>query len=210
MHHDPTTTCPRCWAQAAPDPCVLCDGAGTIRDPALSPHFRLSELVHTSHRRFPNDPGPEAILNLRRLCAELLEPVRSRAGALRVTSGYRSQPLDAHVAGDAQWLTRLSAHALGAAADVVPVAWGVSLQAVVEAVLACGAAWDQAILEGGCAHLALLAPYGTVRQRRQVLVRLGAPAWLAWHVAGAPRGQEPGRFIYQQYTGTAEQLAAVA
>lgn len=207
---EPTTACPRCWGARLEVPCVLCDGRGEIRDPALSAHFKYSELVHTAHRRFANDPGPDEIGHLRRLCGELLEPVRARVGALRVTSGYRSPVLDAHVAGDPQWLTRRSAHSIGAAADVVPVAWGVSLQVVVEAVLACGAAWDQIILEGGCAHLGLLAPYGADRQRRQVLVRMGAPAWLAWHVAGAPRGQEPQRFLYAPYTGTPEQLALVA
>lgn len=194
------TVCPRCWGRqhepigGAGNPCLFCDGKGHVEDCDLSPHFTFGEMVATSHQEFANDPDVQQIEHLRRLCLDLLEPVRAIVGPLRVTSGYRSRSLDAHVAGP-EWLTtRLSAHAVGYAADVQPAAAGRELRDVVEAVLASGAAFDQTILEGGCAHLAIRSPVGE-RQRMMVMVRLP--------------GSAPGTFRYAAYTGDSDQLAAV-
>jgi hypothetical protein len=193
------TVCPRCWGRQfepsfAGNPCLLCDGRGHVEDCLLSPHFSFGELVATSHQEFANDPDALQIEHLRRLCLDLLEPVRAIVGPLRVTSGYRSRCLDAHVGGP-EWLTeRLSAHAVGYAADVQPVRSGAELRDVVEAVLACGKPFDQVILEGGCCHIAVRSPVGE-RQRMEVLVRLP--------------GVAPKTFRYARFTGESDQLAAV-
>lgn len=209
LRPDPMTECPACWGRNdGGERCQLCAGSGQVRDHLVSPHFRFSEMVGTAHRRFPNMPGPAEMGNLQRLCMELLEPVRELVGPLRVNSAYRTPELDAFVARDDSWLTRKSAHAIGAAADCVPTGWGVPLRAVVDAVLRLRIPFDQAILEGGCCHLALLAPVGGV-QRRQALVRVRPQAWLAW-LDGGRIGAEPTPWAYEGFTGSLDQTLRVA
>lgn len=179
-------TCPRCWGTGIEPPgnvapCLLCEGSGKVEDGQLSEHFRYSELVH-SHHGFANDPRVEYVERLRNLCRELLEPVRAKVGALRVTSGYRSQALDVVAdRGNTYWLSHISAHAAGWAADVQPMAAGVTLRDVMEA--AGAFALDQRILEGGCVHLAIYSPLPMPSggQRRQALVRLANPAHVYDH-----------------------------
>lgn len=80
----------------------------------LSPHFDLSELSPASM------PPPEAVERLRRLCVEVLEPVRSALGCpLRVTSGYRSVAHNRRIGG-----SRSSQHLRGEAADIIPLGVG--------------------------------------------------------------------------------------
>jgi hypothetical protein len=207
-----TCVCPRCWGAklVAPVParveleaCPLCTGAGYVEDPELSEHFRFSELVGSTtaaRLNMRNDPDSACLANLRRLCLELLEPLRELTGPLRVTSGYRTQALDVVAdSGNPRWLHELSAHAIGAAADVVPVDPSKSVKDVFDAVIAFGPEhlWDQAITEAGCAHVALLCPYGKNRQRREALVRI--------HNATPPPA-----FSYLVYDGTPEQWAKIA
>lgn len=79
-------------------------------------------MTRTS-KGLPNTPGPEAVANLTRLCADVLEPVRALLGVpLRVTSGYRSPEVNAAVKG-----SRTSQHMRGDAADVVPVGMDVEV-----------------------------------------------------------------------------------
>ena len=62
----------------------------------LSKNFTLNELCYSStalRLGINNDPSKEGILKLTLLAAELLQPIRDRIGALRVTSGYRSPQL---------------------------------------------------------------------------------------------------------------------
>ncbi len=185
--------CPRC--HGADKHCLLCNGRGSVDDCAFSPHFAYSELVHSSHKDIPNDPPPEAIENLRRLAIDLLEPVRAVVGPLRVTSAYRSRSLDAAVAGPEWESIKLSAHAIGAAADVVPQAAGKTLLDVIEAVRSIpNLQWDQTIIEGGCVHLGIYAPRGRVKQRRQINVRVRVHD--EWH--------------YEVFVGTPEQMSRVA
>ena len=59
----------------------------------LSKNFTLKELTYSStalRRGIDNEPSKEGILKLTLLATELLQPLRERLGALRVTSGYRS------------------------------------------------------------------------------------------------------------------------
>lgn len=199
--------CPRCHGAkkelpALVNECALCLGMGTIDDCQLSPHFKYSELVASSHKNFANDPNASQIGNLRALCQELLEPVRNAVGPMRVTSGYRSQNLDAFVAGP-PFDRQLSGHSIGAAADVQPLATGVTLKTIMDWVAFIGGLkFDQAIIEGGCVHLAIYAPYGSDRQRRQCFVRMVNPG----------RQDDPHAipFIYARYSGSPEQMALIA
>ena len=86
----------------------------------LSPHFLLEEFIisQTAERRgIDNTPTNQIVSRLRQLCAQILEPARVALGSLRISSGYRCPPLNAAVGG-----STTSAHVLGYAADVLPVA----------------------------------------------------------------------------------------
>lgn len=82
----------------------------------LTPHFSIEELTATS-TGLPNIPDLEAIHHLRRLCADVLEPIRDVWGPLRITSGYRSPEVNAAVDGSSP----TTAHVYGCAADIVPL-----------------------------------------------------------------------------------------
>lgn len=82
----------------------------------LSEHFSLEEMTRSGvalSRGIDNTPSPEAVENLRLLCLNVLEPVRRRFGAVRVTSGYRCPKLNKAVGG-----APLSQHLRGEAADI--------------------------------------------------------------------------------------------
>ena len=82
----------------------------------LSEHFSLEEMTRSGvalSRGIDNTPSPEAVENLRLLCLNVLEPVRRRFGAVRVTSGYRCPELNKAVGG-----APLSQHLRGEAADI--------------------------------------------------------------------------------------------
>ncbi len=85
-----------------------------------APHFTLAELTASSFAQtygLDNTPSPavrERLLELSRL---VLEPLRQRFGAIRVTSGYRSSELNWYVS-----LSRTSRHCRGEAADIMPLA----------------------------------------------------------------------------------------
>ena len=62
----------------------------------LSRNFTLQELTYSStalRLGIDNSPTNEGVLKLTLLAASLLQPLRERLGALRVTSGYRSAQL---------------------------------------------------------------------------------------------------------------------
>lgn len=81
----------------------------------LSPHFTLEELTVTT-TGLPNVPDDAAIHCLRRLCVDVLEPIRDVWGPLKVTSGYRSLAVNAASDGSSP----TTAHVYGCAADIVP------------------------------------------------------------------------------------------
>lgn len=171
-----TCTCPRCAGDKTTpggNTCLLCNGRGWVGDYHLSEHFMFSELVQ-GHQGFCNDPTPNAMEQLKALCAELLEPVHALVGPLRVTSGYRCPSYDAHVAGP-PFDRQLSGHSVGAAADVQPLTPGKTLKDVMDA--AASFKLDQRIIEGGCVHLAIYAPYPMNErlQRNQAFVRMLNP-----------------------------------
>lgn len=65
------------------------------RDGALSPHFMLSEFA----MRDGTLPPLGCVTALRRLCVEVLEPMRIVFGPCRVTSGYRTPEHNRRVGG---------------------------------------------------------------------------------------------------------------
>ena len=140
----------------------------------LSTNFTLEELTFSqiaARQGIDNTPEAIDIQNLRRLCAELLEPARAILRVpLHVDSGFRSPPLNAAVGGSA-----VSAHMAGLAADVIPI--GLSVEDAFHVLLASALRYDQLIFE--CRewlHLGL-AP-ATVTPRREALLATGhAGAW---------------------------------
>ena len=83
----------------------------------LSPHFALGEFINsgTALKRGINNVPQDiiVIVRLMTLCEEVLEPLRKRFGAIRITSGYRCHLLNLQVGGVIN-----SQHTLGEAADI--------------------------------------------------------------------------------------------
>ena len=81
----------------------------------LSPNFTLEELTATT-TGLVNKPDEHEAENLQRLARELLQPIRDKWGPLRITSGFRSWPVNSAVGG-----VNTSQHCFGEAADFQPV-----------------------------------------------------------------------------------------
>lgn len=83
----------------------------------LSTHFNLSELVHSTiakQKGIKNEPNESQVENLKRLCNEILEPVRAKLNVpLYISSGYRCERLNSAIGG-----SRSSQHCYGQAADI--------------------------------------------------------------------------------------------
>ena len=153
--------CPKCWGKSKT--CVRCKGAGRVPDEQLSPHFKLSELLASGTAKskgLDNDPSPEVLANLRRLCVEALEPIRAKVGPLKINSGYRSDAVNRAVGG-----STTSAHSFGLAADLHPAA---GCKKLMQQILASGVKLDQVIYERTWVHVGLLHP-ATKTQRGQAL-----------------------------------------
>jgi hypothetical protein len=139
---------------------------------AGAPHFTWAELTRSATAAawgLANDPGPAEASRLAALARGVLEPLRRRFGPLAVTSGYRSAELNWYVS-----LSRTSRHCTGEAADLKPLAPGVSLAAVALAA-AAELPVGQVIVEhppGGWVHLALARPQ---ERPRLFLQRPGSP-----------------------------------
>lgn len=88
-----------------------------MKDIQLSPHFKLSEFVKSSTasaRGIDNTPDEKQIANLKRLCQEVLEPLRQHFGVpITIGSGFRCPKLNAAVGG-----VKNSNHLTGCAADL--------------------------------------------------------------------------------------------
>lgn len=94
-----------------------------MNDILLSPHFRLSEFTRSAtaskyginNTLDPNNPlHAEIINNLRKLCVNVLEPLRVAMGVpITIGSGYRCTQLNKAVGGVAH-----SMHLTGLAADI--------------------------------------------------------------------------------------------
>ena len=83
----------------------------------LSANFQLSELVKSQvaeRKGIPNNPSPSHIDNLKALCVNVLQPIRSHFDApVLISSGYRSGELCIAIGSKPT-----SQHAEGKAADL--------------------------------------------------------------------------------------------
>ena len=82
----------------------------------LSEHFRLREFLISAtaiRHAIDNTPSEADVERMTQLCRHVLEPLRRRFGALRLTSGYRSAELNRLVGGSPS-----SQHMRGEAADI--------------------------------------------------------------------------------------------
>lgn len=84
----------------------------------LTENFTLEEMVNSTTaqiKNIDNTPDGESLMNLQRLCSDVLQPIRDRYGKpIRVTSGYRSEELNRTIRG-----ASTSQHRKGEAADIV-------------------------------------------------------------------------------------------
>ncbi|WP_422099110.1 D-Ala-D-Ala carboxypeptidase family metallohydrolase [Variovorax sp.] len=151
-----------------------------IRTPYLSTHFSLAELTasQTAARNgLKNEPGPDALANLRRL-AVVLEDVRTALlqAPMLVSSGFRSANVNALVGGAAD-----SAHKDGRAADFTAPRFG-SPRDVCQRIVDAGITFDQLIYEGTWVHIGI-ARVGE-QPRRQVLTAIFANKQPTRYVGG--------------------------
>ncbi len=83
----------------------------------LSEHFTLGELIKSGvaeRKGIDNSPSEDLIPKLKRLCAEVLEPVRLHFGRpFRPNSGYRSPELNKEIGGSSK-----SQHCKAEAVDI--------------------------------------------------------------------------------------------
>ena len=86
--------------------------SGIQNNVQLGFRFSLAELTRTSTGIANNPEVPEAV-NLARLVALFLDPLREAVGAITVTSGYRSPQVNKAVGGSVN-----SYHMKGLAADI--------------------------------------------------------------------------------------------
>lgn len=99
----------RSWAIAA----GLIGMGGLMLVARPSTHFSWSELTTTSQGQCDNTPTLADAIRLIYLANWVLEPLRAQFGAIQVTSGYRSECVNAAIGGAAN-----SYHRKGCAADV--------------------------------------------------------------------------------------------
>ena len=109
----------------------------------LSANFQLSELVKSqtaTRKGIPNNPSPAHIDNLKALCVNVLQPIRSHFDSpVLISSGYRSPELCIAIGSKIS-----SQHAEGKAADLEVV--GVDNQ-VLATWIKENLEYDQLILE---------------------------------------------------------------
>ena len=92
------------------------------QDLQLSEHFSLAEFIFSqtaARNGIDNTPSPKTIANMKRLCAQVLEPLRAHVQQpIRVSSGYRCPELNRRIGGAPE-----SQHIKGEAADIVVAGW---------------------------------------------------------------------------------------
>ena len=79
----------------------------------LSPHFTLGELTKTNVKGISNVPPHAAVLNLKNLCENWLEPLRQAQGLIIINSGYRSESVHKAIG-----CVKGSNHLTGCAVDI--------------------------------------------------------------------------------------------
>jgi len=130
----------------------------------LTPHFSFEELTRTCKSDLQDANRREArdYYDKLKLVAQMLEVVRAKFGAVRVTSGFRGPAVNAAVGGSAT-----SQHSKGEAADIVcPAVTVDELHRWI--VVESGLAFGQCILEKppgkAWIHISLGAPYRDLKR----------------------------------------------
>lgn len=169
--------CPKCWgvktmrSLLGTKPCDFCGAAGVVTDRQLSPNFALSEALSSNKAvrlQLDNSPTEEDVQHLIETFTKLVQPFRDEFGPIHVDSAFRKKAVNAAVGG-----TDTSAHVCGYAADLVPLADGVTVKTLIEwGRRQVNLPFDQLIYEGTWLHVGLLKP-GLDKPRRQVYMMFG-------------------------------------
>lgn len=97
----------------------------------LSKHFSEEEFLRSETAEIRGIKNNWSLdlhkQNAIKLCETVLEPLRAKFGALKITSGYRTKQLNKAVKG-----ANDSKHLTGEAADIYPLHTGVRLQDIYE------------------------------------------------------------------------------
>lgn len=134
----------------------------------LSDNFSLEEMIRSdaaTRLGIRNVPDDTQIDNLRRLCVEILEPLRAGIGKpIRITSGLRVPVLNTIIGGVSN-----SDHCLGRAADIQVE--GMSAKSVCEAIKSLDLPYRQVIHEfGAWCHVSV--GYSAEPPKRECLTAL--------------------------------------
>tara|TARA_R110002020_G_scaffold283742_1_gene499402 strand:- start:1250 stop:1729 length:480 start_codon:yes stop_codon:yes gene_type:complete len=122
----------------------------------LSKNFSLNEFLKSNvatRRNISNEPTSEGIVQMQILCQELLQPIRSSLGPLRINSGWRSMELNKALGGAYKVVNgkykATSQHCKGQAADLkyMDSEGCVDNQQIWDFVLDSGLEFDQMINE---------------------------------------------------------------
>ena len=118
----------------------------------LTDHFTLSEMTFSQtalRKGIPNNPDVQHVTNLKSLCERVLEPIRTLIGKpIFITSGYRSEALNAAVGG-----SKKSQHTKGLAADIICPSFGSARNLAEIIAISSNIEFDQLIEEGGWVHI---------------------------------------------------------
>ena len=110
----------------------------------LTANFSLHEFLRSqtaARHGISMDPPIEVIDNLRRLCVDILQPLRDALGvSITISSGFRPEELNRLIGG-----STTSAHMDGRAADIIVE--GIKPLQVAEAIVLLNLPYDQVIHE---------------------------------------------------------------
>jgi len=132
----------------------------------LSKNFALSEITRSNTAKrlgIDNEPTEKHLQNMQYLVNNLLQPLRSAVGPIRISSGYRNPSLNRAIGG-----SRSSQHCKGQALDIQFWQMGeMNNKVIYDWILASGLEFDQMINEFDFAwiHISLKAK----GNRKQVL-----------------------------------------
>ena len=132
----------------------------------LGDYFTLEELLATQ-TGIPNELENDVqLVNLTRLVALILDPLRKEVGTLYILSGFRCEALNAHVGGSDN-----SYHKYGRAADVF--AEHIDVDGLAQKCTELDLPYDKIIIErkkNGSTWLHIQIPEPGIEPRKQVLV----------------------------------------
>jgi len=135
----------------------------------LTDNFSLYEFLRSqtaARHGITMDPPIEVIDNLRRLCVDILQPLRNAMGlSITISSGYRPPELNRLIGG-----STTSAHPYGRAADIVVN--GLTPLEVSELIRELGLPYDQVIHEfGQWVHVGISREEDNVRSQELTAYR---------------------------------------